>query len=624
MGHPALLQIVNTTVGPAWRPPPRMSVAEWAGRFRYLSPEASAEPGLWSNERSQHLVEPMNLLSPYSPTERVVLKFSSQSGKTEAILNFIGFIVDLDPGPILAIQPNVTPMGEAFSKDRVKPMWRDSPTLAAKISAGGRRIGAQTITHMIFPAGHLTIAGANSPAGLASRPIRYLVCDEMDRWEVTKEGDPLLLARKRLQTFKSRRTAKELIVSSPTYGDLGICAEYDRCTQVWQWHLACQHCGVTQFPKLDHFHHQGDPHSLRYVCGACGAEHPITDEDILKSSGQWVCTKDGSPESVGFWFNQWASPFARWGDTLAEWLEAGTDPARRQAVVNTVFAEPWEGEGEKIDPFHLSSRAEDWGDYVPDGVRAITIGVDCQGDRLEAEIVGWGARYESWSLGYEVLPGEPVSGEVWDDLLDLYRQRWTKADGTALRPLAMCVDSGAYTQHVYAFVKRAKDRGVVPIKGVGGMERDSISGDRRQRLKRIAGRLQDGRPAEILGVDNIKRTIFHHLSALPGATGYCHFPKGRSDEYYLQLTGERLMVQYHRGRRPERRWVPIHPAVEALDCRGYAYAALLFSGAEPDRTIQANIITSSVIQPEPTITTPPSLRAARTARTRSNFATSWR
>lgn len=632
MGHPAIPELIRETLGPAWRPPPRLSVSEWANQYRYLSPEASAEPGLWSNSRAPHLVEPMDRLSPYSATERVVLKFSSQSGKTEAILNFVGFIVDLDPGPVLCIQPNVTPMGEAFSKDRVKPMLRDSPSLAAKIGTAKGRTSAQTITHMVFPSGHLTIAGANSPAGLASRPIRYLVCDELDRWEITKEGDPLLLARKRLQTFRARRTAKELIVSSPTYDDLGICAEYARCNQQWEWHLSCLHCGTTQFPKLEHFLFEADPRQLRYVCKTCGAAHSLEDADAVKATGQWVCVKDGSEESIGYWFNQFASPFARWDDTIAEWLEAGTDPARRQAVTNTVFAEPWEGEGEKIEPSLLSQRGEDWGETIPARIIAITMGADVQGDRLEVETIGWGPNNESWSLAYDVLPGEPTSDEVWDDLLDLYRQSWPRADGSTLRPVALCVDAGYATQHVYSFIKRARERGIVPIKGVAGMARDQITGDRRQRLKRIAQRMRDGRPPEILGVDSIKRTIFHYLSAAPGNTGYCHFPHGRSEEYYLQLTGERLMVINQRGKRPERRWVPIHPAVEALDCRAYAYAALLLSGLElrapqaprsapEERAIEA----PTEAAPPPPVAAERVPAVARPGRSgRRNFATSWR
>lgn len=564
----------------SWRPPPRLRISEWAARYRYLSPEASAEPGLWNHARAPHLVLPMDYLSPHHSCERVVCKFSSQSGKTELLLTFAGYIIDLDPGPVLVVQPNVTPMGEAFSKDRVAPMLRDSPALAEKVGKARARASASTVLHKTFPGGHLTIAGANSPSSLASRPIRYLICDELDRWEITKEGDPLMLARKRLQTFRVRRSAKEVIASTPTFADLGVCAEYERCSQQWEWHLGCQHCDATQFPSLAHFRWtDGDARSIRYACQSCGAEYDLGDADRIKQTGRWVLAKDGPDTSAGFWFCEWSSPFSRWDDTLAEWLAAGDDPARRQVVTNTAFAQAWEGEGEKIVPAHLASRAEDWGEALPDGAVAITMGCDVQGDRLEIETVAWGPGYESWSLAYDVLPGEPTSEEVWADLLDLYRRPWARGDGGRVKPVALCIDSGAYTQHVYACAKRARDRGIIPIKGVSGMERDAISGDRRQRLKRVSARLRDGRPPEILGVDSIKRTIFHHLSAAPGQTGYCHFPTGRAGEYYAQLTGERLMVVTPKGRRPERRWVPIHPAVEALDCRVYAYAALLLSGA---------------------------------------------
>jgi phage terminase large subunit GpA-like protein len=560
----------------------------------------------------------------------VVCWFSSQTGKTEIILNFVGYVIDCDPGPILCIQPNVTPMGEAFSKDRVKPMLRDSPTLAGKIGEAKGRTSAQTITHMVFPSGHLSIAGANSPAGLASRPIRYLVCDELDRWEVTKEGDALSLARKRLQTFRARRASKELVVSSPTYDDVGIIAEYGKCTQQWEWHLACLHCGEHQFPKLDHFQYdKGHPRTVRYVCEHCGAEHPLADADRVKATGFWHCVKDAGPEIVGYRMNQWASSFARWDDTIAEWEEAQDDPAQKQAVVNTAFALGWEGEGEKIEPHILSSRAENWGETLPARVVAITIGADVQGDRIEAEVIAWGPGLESWSIGYEVLPGEPTEPAVGEDLHDIYREQWQTADGRSLRVSAMCVDSGAYSKHVYDFVKRTKDRAIIPIKGASGMERDQIAGDQIQRRKRTARRARTGKPPEILGVDAIKRTIYHFLTAGPGGVGYSHFPRGRSDEYYLQLTGERLVVVSHRGKRSERRWVPIHPAVEALDCRVYGYAALLLAEidltrrpaqaapeGQGDAAAQARVDT----QPPPVQRRPgPAKRPQR-----QNFVSNWR
>ncbi len=569
------------TIDEAWSPPPRLLISEWAERYRYLSPEASAEPGLWNNERAAHLVLPMDYLSPYRACERVVFKSSSQAGKTECLLNFIGYIIDLDPGPILAIQPNITPMGEAFSKDRIATMLRDCPTLADKIGKVKARVSASTILHKTFPGGHVTIAGANSPSSLASRPIRYLICDELDRWEATKEGDPLLLARKRLQTFRARRTAKEIIASTPTYADVGICAEYDRCTQQWEWHLACQHCGELQFPTLEHFRWDNeDAATVRYLCKSCGAEHGLAMADKVKLSGRWVCVKEGPESAAGFAFNEWGSPFARWDDTIAEWINAQGDPARKQVVVNTVFGEPWEGEGERADPSALAQRCEDYGAEMPDGVQVLTMGVDVQGDRLELEVVGWGHRRESWSIAYQVLPGEPTSGEVWEDLLEVIDQTFERADGSQMKIAHVCIDSGAYTQHVYEAIKRYRRHSVTPIKGAPGMAREEIDRDWRAVMKRRARRVRYGKPPEIVGVDQIKLTVFHALNAIKGQANYCHFPANRSEEYFLQLTGERLIVAASKNRRPERHWVPIHSAVEALDCRVYAYAALLLSRAD--------------------------------------------
>jgi phage terminase large subunit GpA-like protein len=391
----------------------------------------------------------------------------------------------------------------------------------------------------------------------------------------------MLLARKRQQTYRARRRSKELLTSSPTYEDIGISREYADCRTQYEWHLACLHCGETQRPRITHYQWQErDASTVVYVCEHCGGVHTLADEHRVKAGGRWVRVRDDGAQSVGYWFAQWGSPFARWADTVQEWIDAQGDSAKMQAVTNTVFAEGWEGVGDRADPHVLSARAEDYGCEVPDGVLLITMGVDCQQDRLEAEIVGWGAGRESWSLAYEVLPGEPTAADVWSDLLELYRTPLRRADGTAMEIASCCVDSGAYSQHVYEAVKRAKSRWVIPIKGVGGMTRAQIDTDHRAAARRAGKRIRSGAHPEPLGVDSIKRTVYQYLAADLGKPGYCHFPLGRDDEYYQQLTGERLVVVSQRGRRPERRWVPIHPAVEALDCRVYAYAAMLLRGPD--------------------------------------------
>lgn len=557
----------------AWRFPPQLAPSAWAEKYRVLTSESSAKPGPWRNEDAPHLVLPMDCMGSYHPARKVVLKFSSQSGKTEVILNALGYIIDCDPGPTLILQPNWEPMGERFSKQRVGPMLNSSPSLSKKVPQPKSRTG-QTMSEKYFPGGLLFLGSASSPSGLASMPIRFLLCDEIDRWEVTKEGDALSLARERLETFAGERREKELVVSSPTYDDLGISVEYDACQTQYQRELICDHCGLSQFPRLRHFSGRGL--YLRYACEFCGGLHEPNVEDRLKRAGVWVKIKDEGEETVGFWMSRWSSPFSRWADVLAKWDHAGNDPAKKQVVVNTSFAEGWEGEGEKIEHHTLVARAEVW-EKVPIQVRQITIGVDCQGDRLELEVIGWGEGEESWSLEYEVLPGSPQTNEVWEDLKEYLYQTWEREDGVLLRPFGICVDSGGFAKEVYEFVKSLRRRDVYPIKGIDGFARDMLSGDDRQRRKREARRTQSGRPAEMLGVDVIKLAVYRALSVTIPGPKYCHFPAGRVEEYYLQLTGERIQVVQKRGQRPRRHWVPIHTAVEALDCRGYGYAAYLLT-----------------------------------------------
>lgn len=106
------------------------------------------------------------MLSATPHVHEVVLKSSSQVGKTEVILNVLGYNIDYNPAPILVLQPTVE-MGQTFSKDRLAPMIRDTVVLRKKMDAKSRFSG-NTIMQKTFPGGHVTIVGANSPAGLAS------------------------------------------------------------------------------------------------------------------------------------------------------------------------------------------------------------------------------------------------------------------------------------------------------------------------------------------------------------------------------------------------------------------------------------------------------------------------
>ena len=129
------------------------------------------------------------------------------------LLNVLGRYMHLDPCPILFVQPTVDD-AKSFSKERVEPMIRDTTILKKLISKTNKREEG-TVQEKMFPGGYVRFVGANSPSGLASRPIRITLLDEIDRFPLSarKEGDPVKLAERRTNNFYD---SKNIRVSTPT------------------------------------------------------------------------------------------------------------------------------------------------------------------------------------------------------------------------------------------------------------------------------------------------------------------------------------------------------------------------------------------------------------------------
>lgn len=188
------------------RPPPPLTVSQWADKYRVLSAESSAEPGRWHTEKAPYQRAIMDAIG--DPHVRsVVVMSAAQIGKTDAfILNPLGYYMDYAPCPVMCMQPTLD-MGQTLSKDRIAPMIRDTPRLTGLVDTKSRYAG-NTVMKKNFPGGHITIVGANSPSSLASRPIKVLLADEIDRYPKSAgtEGDPLDLAKKRQTTFWDYKT----------------------------------------------------------------------------------------------------------------------------------------------------------------------------------------------------------------------------------------------------------------------------------------------------------------------------------------------------------------------------------------------------------------------------------
>ncbi|WP_206156878.1 phage terminase large subunit family protein [Candidatus Roseilinea sp. NK_OTU-006] len=544
-------------------PPERVSLWQWADRHRRLSSEASAAPGAWTTLPYQRDV--LDALSPHSRHERVVLVWGSQLGKTEMLLTLIAYIIACQPGPILVVQPTLS-MAEAFSKDRISPMVRDMEVLRGLVADPKARDAGSTIFHRRFVGGHLTIVGSNSPAGLASRPIRYLLMDEVDRWEASAgaEGDPATLAIARTRTFWNR---KIVMVSSPTVRGAS------RIEQAWlesdqrEYHVPCPHCG--QFQRLVWARVEwpdGKPREAQYRCASCERLIHHSQKARMIAQGRW---EPGNPGSAiaGFHLSELYSPWRSWGELAAEWLAAQGNVERLRAFVNTSLAELWDDQVVgQVSEDELLARRENYGPQLPDGVALLTAGVDVQDDRLECSVWGWGRSEESWLIEHRIIPGDPTLGPEQGPWLELDRyltQPWPHPRAGALHVAAAAIDAGYATAVVTRFCDARAGRRIWAVKGAGG----SVPAWPRRQSRSQRGRLF------VIGVDSLKASIIGRLRTSDGP-GAMHFPVTVEREYFEQLNAEFVKTTYSRGR-PVRVWERRKGCrAEALDCAVYAYAAL--------------------------------------------------
>ena len=180
-------------------PPPRISVPDWADRYRYLAREAGSTSGRWETATVEVARGPM--LAVTEPGVHIITAMvSTQLLKTALLENVFGYFAHLDPCPMLLLQPKED-AAEQFSKERVTPMVKATPVLRELIGTGKTRNSDETLLYKAFPGGFLALAGAGSPDNLARRPVRLVLSDEVDKYPVTREGDPIALAEERTATF---------------------------------------------------------------------------------------------------------------------------------------------------------------------------------------------------------------------------------------------------------------------------------------------------------------------------------------------------------------------------------------------------------------------------------------
>jgi len=574
------------------RPPPKLTISEWADRFRKLSSEDSAEPGQWRTDRVPWQREIMDAIS--DPTVREVwFMKSAQVGATQILGNVIGFYVHQDPAPVMLVQPTLE-VAEGWSKQRLAPMIRDTPVLTELIGDARSRDSGNTLLEKSFPGGTLKIAGANSPASLRSRPIRVVLCDEVDAYPMSAgpEGDPIALAKKRSTAFWNR---KFVAVSTPTIkGQSRIERGFMSGDQRYCY-VPCLACGAMQRLVWTQLRWDDDrPDSARYACVECGYEHGEHEKLTMLQHRQWRATEPFRGVA-SFHVSELYSPLSTWAEMVDAFLKAKGQPETLQTFVNTALGESWADTSEAVKADSLVGRREPYTpDRVPAGVAMLVLGVDTQDDRLEASVWGLGRDEEAWLIEHQVLRGDPGSEAVWHDL-DRFRllPRRTE-DGRSLLIEATAVDSGGhFTQHVYAYCARRKAQRVWAVKGADGQGRLIWP----RKASRSAKHRAD---VYVIGVDTAKDLLYGRLKRVhePGA-GYLHFPLSVDEGYFAQLTAETVVYQTVKGRRV-RGYRPktAGARTEALDCLVYAYAAFVGRGGPRLVQFAPSVERATAVEPE--------------------------
>ena len=544
-----------------WQPPPDLKVDAWADRYRKLSSESSAEAGQWRTDRVPFQREIMQVINDPSVEEVTFIK-SAQVGATEVLLNTIGYYIDQEPSTILCIQPSLS-MAQAFSKDRLAPMLRDTPNLKGKVKDPRSRDAENTTMHKKFSGGHITLVGANSASGLASRPIRILLCDEVDRYPASAgtEGDPILLGRKRTTTFWNR---KIILTSTPTIKGLSRIERAYEESDKRVYKVPCPECNQKQELKWQQITWlENKPETASLSCKHCGAIIPESKKQWMLLNGEWEA--QAVSKKVGFHISELYSPFRTWVELVEDFLEAKKSPELLQTFINTTLGETWEEQGEEIEAEGLMAKCEQYNhEAVPEEVLAITAGVDTQNDRLEIQVIGWADNFEAWVIEYKILWGNPATKEVWQELDEFLKTVYDKENGHKLPITTTCIDSGGHhTDMVYAFCRGNNHRRIFAVKGASQAgkpiaSKPSFVGRRKTALYSV-------------GTDTAKEMIHSRLK--DEKTNLIHFPNTVDEEYFKQLTAEKRVAKFVRGKKTLV-WKQTRQRNEALDTFVYALTGI--------------------------------------------------
>jgi len=548
--------------------PEELTVSQWAEKYRVLD-DSSNISGKWSNSVTPYLVGIMDAFNDPYVREMYLCK-GSQLGGTEALINILCYLISEDPGPAMIVYPS-DDLAKDISNDKLKPAFRLVPQIRKQFYENSSKELRLKFKTMV-----LYLRGSGSPAKLASKAIKYLFFDEIDKMggASKKEASPYNLAMERIKTYKSQ--SKVYACSTPTLKTNYIWNLQDNADEVRHYFVPCPHCGemiellFNQVKFVKDEEKKLSPYDRAktsvYVCQECGCVIPDGEKPRMLREGTWKTVKKrgvGRPKSIGFWISSLYSIFITWADAAEEYLKSKDDPELLQNFVNSWLAEPWEDTKLKTTADLVMERQTDLPEMVvPSWCRILTGGVDVQETCLYYSIRAFG----EFTTSQNVIHGQALS---FREIEEVMNAEWEREDGGRMIVNLALIDSGYQPDDTYDFcVDNAE--WALPCKGASNPMRDRYKISKVDRVNSRA----DGMQLVIIDGDKYKDTIASRMQRKNGRGSWMVY-KGCDSEYASQVTSEHKVLERSANGTKRMKWKKkqSHGDNHYLDCEVYAMAA---------------------------------------------------
>lgn len=576
-------RIAQNVLAEILEPPPEVDYLGWAERNIRFSERESQFPGPYNREAFPYFDEILRALSPSDPCRVVTIMKSAQLGGTVLANIFTLGSIEMDPGDVLYVHPTENNAAR-WSKMKLAPMLRNTTSLA-KLFPMKNRDGLDSLLYKerVDGRGAIQISGANSAASLSQVSMRRQVQDDLSKWENNSGGDPETQADSRSRAYEF---AKVLKISTPlVMPGCRITKNFEDGSQE-HFYVPCPHCEHMQTLEWENMLANLDeakPEDAHFTCTECGCTIEEHHRAKIVRGGEWRASNPKAKRHHRS-FHLWSviSALQSWERIAREWLNARGDPASEQTFLNDTVGKAYVAAGEAPPWESLRDRAVN-SDYprgrIPAGGIVLTMGIDCQDDRVECQIVAFGRNFQRFVVEYLVIPGH-ISDLTCRERLDaLVGQTWANSYGRRIGIDKVAIDGNAYTEDVWDWAKRHPAGKVVMVRGGNSDNAPLTQRVKKERNVKTGKLLRYSKRFYTFNASVLKMALYRNVAKLdPLERGYVAFPTGFEDEYFRQLTAERRVPKKRKDGFTEFKWEKdANQANEALDTMNQAeVAAILF------------------------------------------------